>query len=152
MTDNTDLDFAWFVGVFEGEGCITLERQRPTLRIAMADEDIIRRVHAIAGVGYVFVSIRDKNPLHKPMWSWGTSRQGQSINLLWRMLPLLGERRAARAWEVLEVWAAKEHRLANRPTRHHGTRARYRSGCTCDECRGANTRYERERRAKLHVV
>jgi hypothetical protein len=31
--------------------------------------------------------------------------------------------------------------------RSHGDRLRYMAGCRCDECRGANTLYERERKA-----
>lgn len=34
------------------------------------------------------------------------------------------------------------------PVPSHGTTARYQRGCRCDECRGSNTTYERDRRAR----
>jgi hypothetical protein len=49
-----DTEFAWFVGLFEGEGCIGLSSiGRPTVTISMTDEDVIRRAHRICGLGHV---------------------------------------------------------------------------------------------------
>ena len=33
----------------------------------------------------------------------------------------------------------------------HGTRSRYKAGCRCDECRGANSGYQLRRRAILRA-
>ena len=42
---------------------------------------------------------------------------------------------------------------AIRASSRHGTRARYKSGCRCDPCRGSNTAYHRRRReARLQPV
>lgn len=140
-------DFAWFVGVFEGEGCITLQRGRPNLQIAMTDGDIIHRIREVTGVGSVFVSTREKRHRSKPMWHWSVSRQWDAVELLLRMLPLLGDRRTERALHVLEAYWIKQGQRAQLPTYNHGTRACYWAGCKCADCRAANARYERERRA-----
>ena len=33
----------------------------------------------------------------------------------------------------------------------HGTRSRYKHGCRCDDCRAANTAYQRQRRHALRL-
>lgn len=87
-------DFAWAVGIFEGEGSIVVDRGRFTAKIGMTDEDIIRRVHEVFKVGTVVYS----NPPsfqtrgYKPLWVWKvTGLAGES--LLLQMMPLFGERR-----------------------------------------------------------
>lgn len=101
----TDMELAWLVGLFEGEGCIGLSRLgRPSLIISMTDEDVIRRACSVAGVGNV-----RKRPTPtksgKFMWTWLVGRCDEAAALLERMLPLLGERRAARAREALVAYA-----------------------------------------------
>jgi hypothetical protein len=93
----------WAAGLFEGEGCISFSSPasrglRPKANLTSTDEDVIRRFHATVGVGKVFGPY-DQG--HKPFWSWQvyTFEQTQAvIAMLW---PWLGERRRARAREVI---------------------------------------------------
>lgn len=102
MYTKQDIDFAWLVGLFEGEGCMSVQSQgRAFTRLSMVDEDAVRRAHTIAGVGTVK---RSPTPTvsGKWMWNWGVGRCDDAVALIDKMLPMFCERRAARAREVLE--------------------------------------------------
>lgn len=101
-------EFAWFVGIFEGEGCISSRRKRDRgklrsaslrLIVTMTDEDVMRRLAAYARCGSVRGPIV-RNPDHKPQWIWTAEGEPASL-LLSRMLPHLGDRRRAKALERL---------------------------------------------------
>lgn len=103
MSDFIFDEFAWFVGIFEGEGCIDMahrvHRPKPRLQIQMTDGDVVRRCHAFAGRGHVS-GPHIRTGKRKDFWVW--SVQGDdAYALLARMLPYLGERRRTRALEVL---------------------------------------------------
>lgn len=100
----SDVDRAWLVGLFEGEGCIgLLHKSYPTLIVSMSDEDVIRRAHAVAGVGRVSPR-RALTKSGKRMWSWWVGRCDDAAALIETMLPLLGRRRSARARQVLDLY------------------------------------------------
>ena len=90
-------------GIFEGEGSITHggRSNRPNLSVEMTDEDIINRFHTIAGCGSVTSRVR---PPHKPTYAWRAGSADAVVNMLERMLPLLGERRAAKAKNALDFY------------------------------------------------
>jgi hypothetical protein len=93
-------DLAWFVGLFEGEGDITRNAKKSwRLRIGMSDEDVIRRVHDLVGVGNVWiVPAKDQRKTH---YVWAVTSHNNVVHLLTLMLPRLGKRRSARALEAL---------------------------------------------------
>jgi hypothetical protein len=103
-----DVEIAWAAGLFEGEGCFTVQRQRqyppyvyvyPQASLGMTDEDMVRRFHAIVGVGNVSPMIVDKRG-YKPMWRW--QAYGEPVLGVIEMLgPYLGQRRRERALELL---------------------------------------------------
>lgn len=101
-------DLAWAAGLFEGEGSACLTAARKTrarryllLQVMMTDEDVLRRFHAVVGVGnvtgpYQYVAA------HSPKWKWQAS--GEAARLLAsdpHFFDHLGERRRARITEVL---------------------------------------------------
>lgn len=110
------IEFAWAVGLFEGEGCIghreetlrgeprvqldgTVTRTRE-LMLATTDLDVLERFHAaVGGVGKIYGPTQ--RPPHKPIWRWRCGKWADLAPLLERMLPLLGERRAEKARELL---------------------------------------------------
>lgn len=97
-----DVELAWAAGLFEGEGCITIARGRyPRLVVRMNDEDVIRKLHRIVGVGSVVCD--DSPSMPKPQWRWGCYRAAHVRELLEQMLPHLGERRRDKANEALEL-------------------------------------------------
>jgi hypothetical protein len=103
---------AWAGGLFEGEGCITVYRQRPPnirnrsprghLLVQMKDEEIVRRFHRSVSLG----TVRGPYTRHdgKPdLWVWraGSFEEFQAVlAMLW---PWLGSRRRARGREVLRI-------------------------------------------------
>jgi hypothetical protein len=114
----SDIHIAWATGVFEGEGCIAYNRGTPELHVDMTDEDILRRVMAIFGGNVTGPYARGKN---KPIYSWrlsGIKPVQEILDLMW---PLLGERRRARAEEMLAQYhAAPVYRRRGRGERAAG--------------------------------
>jgi len=103
------VDLAWAAGIFEGEGCIYQYRGRgyqyPRLKVGMTDEDIVRRFHEIVGCGSV---TRFNSPAHekrgnKPVWVWTAGRTEDVARVAGMLWPWLGERRRAKAVEVLDA-------------------------------------------------
>jgi hypothetical protein len=104
------LSRAWLVGLYEGEGCCgaASDAKRPYLRylhlqIVMADEDIIRRAHAVAGVGNV-TFVKRQNERHSDMWRWGVTRSASAYAVLVALFPLLGERRRIQVTRAIKGW------------------------------------------------
>ena len=102
----TEIQVAWLAGLFEGEGCIYLRKKdgSPVLLISMTDEDIICRVYATTGVGYV----NYREPIgKKSVWRWSVQKWSDVGNILETLLPLLGIRRAEKA-RIALLWL-QEH-------------------------------------------
>lgn len=87
---------AWLAGLYEGEGhCTFWYRKGSTetsLRISMTDEDTIRTIQRITGVGMVDC-IKPQKEGYKPMWRWCVNRREQIVALIEGMWPFLHERR-----------------------------------------------------------
>ncbi len=95
---STDIDIAWGTGVFEGNGCITIPHGAPSLYIDMTDEDVLRRVVAIFGGNVTGPTYRAGC---KPVYHWRLDEVKPVQAILRRMWPYLGERRRARAAEMI---------------------------------------------------
>ncbi len=108
-----DVDVAWFAGVFEGEGCFSIERNGATrLTVAMTDRDIIERIHSLFPTTQALTVVQPKpakagygTPKLRYTWRIGQPDEVRRITEL--ILPYLGERRSARAREVLEHLASR---------------------------------------------
>src|ERR1041385_4669548 len=134
---------AWLARLFDGGGTIATPRAgfQCQLTIEMNDEDIIRRIAEVAGVGTVRPSRSGR------MWVWKVSAAGDAVAVLRAMLPWLGRRRSERALYAIERYERRE--LVEAPA--HGTLRMYhrelrRGAPTCDECRAANREDVRMRR------
>ena len=108
----------WAAGLFEGEGCITCNKQKsgghetgkiwPRLVMCSTDFDVIdgfRR--CVLGIGYLRKRDGKVHYRHKTTWEWGVGGiEGFQavLSLLWFGL---GTRRRARAREILEAVAGK---------------------------------------------
>lgn len=100
----TQIEDAWFAGLFEGEGCIAWHDARSVqIELRSTDEDVVRRVLEIAGVGTVTGPYVQNG--HKPAWNW---KAGSACDVAWvldRLIPMLGLRRQARAHSALiRLW------------------------------------------------
>lgn len=133
------LDWAWFAGIFEGEGCIVTRMRgiHATMRVKMADRDVIERIATIVAGG----NLRHDpsgNPRHRDLWIWELSRRANVIETMKRIYPMMGQRRRARIDEVLpglenpRVLVDDGWTCGGRPS----ARA-FGEGCRCDGCRGA---------------
>lgn len=100
----TDCEIAWAAGLFEGEGCITICKRecRPTARINMTDEDVIRRFHAIVGIGKVYGPYQSAGN-RKPYWTW-YARQADAFVVIEMLADWLSHRRLERTEEVRYLW------------------------------------------------
>lgn len=112
----TAIDIAWVAGIVEGEGWIGHDKRSvtPKIKVHMTDEDVIRRLHKITGVGNV--SRPYPLPSGKLSWTWRVERPRQSAGLLMTLLPFLGERRFNKAKEVLMGWK-NNNRIGSRRMR-----------------------------------
>ena len=107
MPTGQQLNVAWATGIFEGEGCIAWSKQKgqPRLSVRMTDRDAVLRVYDTFGVGHLTgpYTSSTKNP-DKPLWRWRTSTIRDTYPVLELMWPYLGERRKARAKEVIQQY------------------------------------------------
>jgi len=132
----TDVELAWAAGLFEGEGSFKLWNGRyTTMVLSMTDKDVVERFARIVEVG----TIRRRTPQQegwKEQWVWNISAHEHVRDLTTQFLPFLGERRAARAREVLEAIAANQARVTEpvdcawcgdsfTPSKFHVGRARF---------------------------
>ena len=92
----------WFVGLFEGEGCISYSdlRRRGTsaahLTLGSTDRDVVERVQRMFGG-----VIHTNKGTNKPMHVWRLNKRDEVVALLQRMRPHMSSRRGARIDEVL---------------------------------------------------
>lgn len=134
---------AWLAGLFEGEGTIHLPKKRGQVQVSieMNDQDVVKRAHEAAGVGTARPSRGGR------MWTWKVSNGADSITVLKRLLPWLGERRAMRARDAIARW---EYYVQKRDTLIHGSYATFqrelaRGMTPCSECTAARKAYNHER-------
>jgi hypothetical protein len=112
-------EVAWAAGLFEGEGCIHLMKRsskngKAALTLSMADQDVVHRFSRILGVGNLRGPYTQAPGSHwKPMWTWEAGKRREVQSVLNRVLPFLGERRLAKAREVL-IWYATHQRYGRR--------------------------------------
>jgi hypothetical protein len=102
-------DIAWAAGLFEGEGTWIVRQPQgkgrfPTAVIAlqMTDRDVVERFAEVMGCGRVTSQV-DVRENRKPLWRWTTARRVDCKRIAEAMLPYLGERRSARALEIIAV-------------------------------------------------
>ena len=99
-----ELEIAWAAGLFEGEGCISHStKNQPRLYIGMTDKDIIERFVEIVDCGKITTRIR-KDPKHKAQWIWQIQKASEVCRILTMFLPYLGQRRAYKALNALDIF------------------------------------------------
>jgi len=107
------IDLAWAAGLFEGEGWITLNNRADGDRnrqvgIQMTDEDVMRRWVKIIGPTSRFKDLYgpyhppSMKEHHKEQWGWIISKKSELTRVLQMLLPMFGERRAAKAMEMMK--------------------------------------------------
>jgi hypothetical protein len=117
---------AWAAGLFEGEGSIgtfkTKQGETPRLILAMVDRDVVERFRDIVGMGRLCVNRR--RPPYQSLLAWDITsfEKVQALIAMW--WPWLGERRRAKAKDVLTRALARRRTAcpAGHPYSHRNTR------------------------------
>ena len=99
----------WAAGLFEGEGCIFLSKDKRHKRLAltMTDYDVVRKFAEVVSLPNN-VSLSQTNSLNKdgsprkPAWACRTGRRADIVRILSMLLPYFGDRRAYKALNVLD--------------------------------------------------
>lgn len=146
----TPVEIAWVAGIIEGEGCITGFHKSPIsglLAVKMTDEDVVRRLAEITGVGNVTGPLSGGNRSTKPIWAWRITNRKDLARVLLAIAPLMGERRRARIAEMAERLSLARHRSLIAPcgTRSGANRHRRHGELLCEDCREAERFYQRSR-------
>ena len=103
-TNERDLDVAWAAGLFEGEGCISInKRQQIRLDLAMTDQDVVKRFKAIVCAGAINVWTK---PGFKPLFRWSIAARADVVDVLNLLQPFFGDRRYAKSQEALSIIVA----------------------------------------------
>lgn len=148
-------ELGYVAGIIDGEGCIRLPRfYQPDVKVKMTDLDVLERCRATTGVGRISGPYTPEGC--KPQWTWYVCGRDAAA-LLMTIYPLLGERRRARARDVLRRWRSVPYRTARydgpaddkRCGTYAGYGRHYRAGTRpCRECAEAHNAYQRARRSK----
>lgn len=111
-------DLAWAAGVWEGEGCFSLARQKKPKRgvayiyamatLTMTDEDIVRRLGEIIGMGTVKGPYTYKSGGRKlPYWEFRIQGKG-ALEVAELFRPWLGKRRLKQVEAMRQRNSTKE--------------------------------------------
>lgn len=119
--------WAWFAGLFEGEGCGKIEtrsgRQYVGLEITMTDEDVLVQVHEWFGgnlSGPYQKKKMDGTPA-KPQWRWGVRNPQDVATVIEGIRPWMKNRRGSKLDEIV---AAIANKTPYKPTEEHKAKLR----------------------------
>ena len=103
MNELTESQTAWLAGIYEGEGsCAITSGRAIRVEIVMTDEDIVKRIHGLTGVGSV-KEVSTRNEEYKQAYRWGIGSV-EAVTFLRSILPWLGSRRSERANDAILNW------------------------------------------------
>ncbi len=157
----SDLQTAWVAGIFEGEGCIHLDKRGAIhVRVKMSDKDVIERLCQITRIG-TFRRETMSRTNKKSTWAWSVTAVAEGFAILSILSPWFGKRRYAKAQEALGILKHKLEvgrftNLTKRTTTANGTKVcnrghlltpanvyEYRGYKNCRKCRQHNERKRR---------
>lgn len=94
----TEIERGWLTGLIEGEGSFLrgASPSRNYLRVQMTDEDVVRRLQAVTGVGMVNFTPRRQSH-HKDSWAWTVKRKSNLRDITSMILDGLSPRRQSQA-------------------------------------------------------
>lgn len=103
MTD--ELNFYWLIGLLEGEGSFLKpspsKPREPKIDVEMKDEDVIKRVAALFGVGY---RRRDRHRENTSVTFHVRLAGKRAAQLMWRLRPFLSLRRQAQIDRAIQCY------------------------------------------------
>lgn len=97
----TVAQWAWFSGLFEGEGCIKFRGLNSVvLSVTSTDLDVLERIQRIFGGGIGQPKFRPLST--KPVWTWNCGRRNDVISIINGILPYMLSRRAKKLEDALQ--------------------------------------------------
>ena len=105
--------FAWAIGIFEGEGCLTYTKSadRWEMKVKMTDMDVLWSFYEAVGCVGRLTGLR-KDPSqkehHKPYGVWRTYKREVIHDLVIRFYPYMHERRRAKCDEFFAWYHSKK--------------------------------------------
>ena len=105
--------FAWAIGVFEGEGCLTYDSKNDKwdMKVKMTDMDVLWSFYEAIGCVGNLNGLR-KSPStpdhHKPCGQWKTADRKLIHQLVIRFYPYMHERRRAKCDEFFAWYHSKK--------------------------------------------
>ena len=91
----------WAAGLFEGEGTICQNKAGTNfVQLTMTDKDVVEMFGEAIGCGKLYQLATLKSG--KESWRWSVHRKQDVRNVLAKMLPHFGNRRAHRALDCLD--------------------------------------------------
>jgi hypothetical protein len=101
----TPTEYGWVAGIIEGEGTLfaRIHHKKNTIagiKVVSTDKDTVERLQLYTGVGTVSVA-REATDKWKKLYRWESTRGKVTVDLLIGLLPMLGERRRAKAVDIL---------------------------------------------------
>ena len=107
----TDLQLAWVSGLFEGEGSISSQTHKdytyPRVSLGMTDPDVVRKFAEYVGYGsiteYQPKSLKSDGSTWKKVYNWRIGKKSDVVDFLTQLLPYLGDRRAHKALDALDM-------------------------------------------------
>lgn len=102
-TPSSDQLMAWAAGLYEGEGSIFWHTANngPRMQLSSTDHDVLARFVDVVGVGRIYGPYVKAAPARLPRWDWQIGGHAKCCRLMTAFAPYLGERRRAKAVEVL---------------------------------------------------
>jgi hypothetical protein len=84
---------AWAAGIFEAEGCVSVNRSQPRATVVNTDRQMLARFHSILGMGTINGPYCEKAPRRTPWCQW-TVHGRSAVWRLWLIIhPWLSQRR-----------------------------------------------------------
>ena len=105
--------FAWAIGIFEGEGCLSYDTTNDAwkMEVVMTDMDVLWSFYEAVGFVGNMTGLR-KNPSHpahwKPYGKWSTGKRKLIHDLVIRFYPYMHERRRAKCDEFFSWYHSKK--------------------------------------------
>ncbi len=101
----------WAAGLFEGEGsivfCNTSGYTFPRLSLKMCDKDVVQKFGEVVGIQRMngpYITTQMKSNKHwRPAYEWHTAKKAEVVRILNLFLPYLGDRRAYKALNALDL-------------------------------------------------
>ena len=99
-------DIAWMSGLFEGEGSISISKKKGYcyLQLVSTDEDVLYKFARLAACKNKITYCPRRQHQTKDAYKWQVGNRADVTRLLNEWLPFLGDRRAAKANEVLQFY------------------------------------------------